>query len=201
MGNIKNLFSFDYPPFFAMDQVLSHMDDPKYGIKKLNNMDRIAHNIHMHMMWQIASPYYAELLSSPPDTDMCPCLLQTYKQEVRDELTIIAREIRTPEEILTQMANKTRYSEYLGYRGYYGYRGYFGYVGGYFGYYAEVSEMQASDRSNKNITLTDVKRNLSMKSIKNEETWNLWKAKMHQDEYEQEMARYIAYYVYCQIRE
>ena len=165
-----------------MDQVLSHMDDPKYGIKNLNLLDKIAHNLHMHMMWQIASPYYAELLSSPPDTDMCPCLLQTYKQEVRDELTFIAREIRTPEQFAQEATKKegqpAYYGEYVGYLGIY-----YGYLGRYVGVYA-----LSSDRSNKNSTLTDHRKDLSMKSITNEKTWNLWKAGMHQDDFEQEMA-------------
>ena len=51
-------FSLDYGPFFALDNVLSHMDDTEYGIGNSNTLDQIAHGMHMHHMWNCASKKY-----------------------------------------------------------------------------------------------------------------------------------------------
>ena len=48
----------DYGPFFSLDVILSHMDDENYGIKNTNTLDRIAHGIHMHHMWEQAALLY-----------------------------------------------------------------------------------------------------------------------------------------------
>ena len=48
----------DYGPFFALDVILTHMDDENFGIKNTNTLDRIAHDIHMHHMWEQAAHLY-----------------------------------------------------------------------------------------------------------------------------------------------
>ena len=56
---VFTLFSMDdYGPFFSLDLILSNMDDSVYGIKNTNIMDRIAHAMHMHHMWEHASKMY-----------------------------------------------------------------------------------------------------------------------------------------------
>ena len=48
----------NYGPFFALDMILSNMDDKLYGIMNANVLDRIAHAMHMHNMWEHASKSY-----------------------------------------------------------------------------------------------------------------------------------------------
>ena len=48
----------NYGPFFALDMILSNMDDKFYGIMNANILDRIAHAMHMHNMWEHASKSY-----------------------------------------------------------------------------------------------------------------------------------------------
>ena len=43
---------------FALDHVLSNMDDNLYDFKNGNALDRIAHNLHMQEVWQNAAKKY-----------------------------------------------------------------------------------------------------------------------------------------------
>merc|ERR1711962_63757 len=57
--NLTN--SHPYPPFFALDHILSHMDDEHYGIKNANPLDEIGHAMHMHSIWERASELYKKI--------------------------------------------------------------------------------------------------------------------------------------------
>merc|ERR1711915_567864 len=94
--NLTN--SHSYGPFFALDNVLSHLDDQDWGIKNAYTLDRIAHDIHMHMIWQAASGKYLEFMNTPPSSDTCPCLFSTHNASITAHLNMMAEEIRIPEQ-------------------------------------------------------------------------------------------------------
>merc|ERR1712107_561503 len=105
--NLTN--SIDYPPFFALDCILSNMDNRKYGIKHANFKDRIAHDLHMHHMWEVASGFYSQLVSSPPEEGVCSCLLSINQDVIKRHLQFIAMEIRNPDKL--QGASKSGKNE------------------------------------------------------------------------------------------
>jgi len=104
--NLTN--SHPYPPFFALDHILSHMDDEHYGIKHANPLDEIGHAMHMHSIWQRASELYKTVAES---NDFCNCLLETYNDSIMDHLELLAQEIRFPEQFADQI-NAARDHEY-----------------------------------------------------------------------------------------
>jgi len=104
--NLTN--SHPYPPFFALDHILSHMDDEHYGIKHANPLDEIGHAMHMHSIWQRASELYKTVAES---NDFCNCLLETYNDSIMDHLELLAQEIRFPEQFADQI-NAARDREY-----------------------------------------------------------------------------------------
>jgi len=89
----------DYGPFFSLDVILSHMDDENYGIKNTNTLDRIAHGIHMHHMWEQAALLYKEIVANPPDDGTCTCLINTFEEKIAQNVLMIAKLIRIPDEM------------------------------------------------------------------------------------------------------
>lgn len=52
------VFSYFTPAYSALDHVLSHIDDPMYGVKNANALDMIAHALHMQELWSVAGQAY-----------------------------------------------------------------------------------------------------------------------------------------------
>ena len=53
--------TFKSPALRAIDQVLSHMDTPNYGLKHFNSLGKIIHAAHMQDWWAEASRAYSNL--------------------------------------------------------------------------------------------------------------------------------------------
>ena len=53
--------SFSSPALRAVDQTLSHMNSPDYGIWGYSDLDKLVHAAHMQDIWQSASKAYAKL--------------------------------------------------------------------------------------------------------------------------------------------
>ena len=58
--NVIFSFMFRYftPAYSALDHVLSNIDDPNYGVKNANDLDMIAHTLHMQKQWSVAGKAY-----------------------------------------------------------------------------------------------------------------------------------------------
>ncbi|TRY73534.1 hypothetical protein TCAL_17443, partial [Tigriopus californicus] len=82
----------------AVDQVLSHMDDPNYDVKKYSTFERLVHVMHMNEMWKMAKPHYDKLVANPPkDPRICPCVNDVENNGILDMLNFMALKIREPE--------------------------------------------------------------------------------------------------------
>jgi len=100
--NLTN--SHPYPAFFALDHILSHMDDEEYGIKHANPLDELGHAMHMHSIWQRASELYKKVAAKKRGRKrFCRCLLKTYNASIMDHLELLAKQIRFPEQFANQI--------------------------------------------------------------------------------------------------
>jgi len=89
---------FTSPAMFALDHVLSNMEDNNYDIKNGNALDRIAHNLHMQELWQNAAKFYKESkLKGKRKSKLCGCLDETFNTVVNASLHLLAKAIRGPE--------------------------------------------------------------------------------------------------------
>jgi len=183
--NVSN--GLDYGPFFALDNVLSHMDDTEYGIGNSNTLDQIAHGMHMHHMWNCASKKYKELVSSPPTNNKtCDCLINTYKDDIRTALLNIAKLIRTPDEIGSLRRRARRQSYH--------------YSGRYIGRIKSVGRQRSKHQPVVPIERDPNRgRDLYNNNIKDEASWEAWKEIMKEpsEGYTQEVGKSLAYYMFC----
>jgi hypothetical protein len=83
--------------FRIADQVLSHMDDPMYGLKNFNGLERLVHELHMHEIWERARPYYTILSYSPAPAPLCECAIDLQHNGVMESLRTTALKLREPE--------------------------------------------------------------------------------------------------------
>jgi len=177
----------DYGPFFSLDLILSNMDDTDYGIKNSNVLDRIAHAMHMHHMWEHASKMYKDLVENPPESATCTCLMDTHKEAIMKNLLTIAKLIRIPDIMgaAGKGKNNRRAQKYI-------YLGVYHYLGEYVGVFSKAS------RGRKSIE-EDPSKKLYNNTIENEASWNVWKNIMKEPYkgYTEDVARDMAYFMFC----
>jgi len=89
---------FTSPAMFALNHVLSNMEDNNYDIKNGNALDRIAHNLHMQELWQNAAKFYKKSkLKGKRKSKLCGCLDETFSNVINASLHLLANAIRGPE--------------------------------------------------------------------------------------------------------
>jgi len=89
---------FTSPAMFALNHVLSNMEDNNYDIKNGNALDRIAHNLHMQELWQNAAKFYKKSkLKGKRKSKLCGCLDETFSNVINASLHLLANAIRRPE--------------------------------------------------------------------------------------------------------
>jgi len=186
----------NYGPFFALDMILSNMDDKFYGIMNANILDRIAHAMHMHNMWEHASKSYKELVENPPISGECACLMEAYMEDIMKSLLTIAKLIRTPN-IMAAAGKKgnRKNSRKLSYN----YAGII-YLGVYAGRIRSISQGGGGGRGRSATQQDeDPSRDLYDNNITDEATWNTWKHIMKEpfEGYAKEVGRDMAYFMYC----
>merc|ERR1711962_64304 len=193
--NLTN--SHPYPPFFALDHILSHMDDEHYGIKHANPLDEIGHAMHMHSIWQRASELYKTVAAKKvPKERFCKCLLETYNDSIMDNLKLLAQEIRFPEQFADQInaaqvqehnakaadkiSSKRRCCTYI------------------FIWLSEFAKRRVSpsgDNSNPK------PEHVSDLNIVDEASWKAWKELLTEpgSEYMNDLFYNLAHYIYCKL--
>jgi len=186
----------NYGPFFALDMILSNMDDKLYGIMNANVLDRIAHAMHMHNMWEHASKSYKELVENPPKSGECSCLIEAYMEDIMKNLLTIAKLIRIPDTFQAHAAGKKRNRRMR--------RSHSRYVGRYVGQYVGKPAKSKKGRRgrgglDKDEEEEDPSSNLYDTAITNEAKWNTWKNIMKEpyEGYTEDIGRDMAYFMYC----
>jgi len=194
--NLAN--SHAYGPFFALDNVLSHMDDPNWGIKNANTLDRLGHDIHMHMLWQAASDKYHDMFAnSPPNNETCDCLINSYNATIYDDLGIMATEIRTPE--LVNASGAHGRGKAIG-----GVKEVYAYCGcsrpWWWPWFAADEDGQEAKSNAAPGTFIPENQMIAI-SIENETTWDAWKYAMRHPSagFKQDVANHVAAYIYCKL--
>merc|ERR1712183_987769 len=91
--------NFSFPAMFALDHVLSNMDDESYDLKGLSAMDRLAHNLHQQETWARAAPIYKRKAKSNANhmakrIDLCNCLKKNFDDLITEHLEEVAEYIR-----------------------------------------------------------------------------------------------------------
>merc|ERR1712106_7992 len=168
---------FSSSALFALDHVLSHMEDNKYGIKNGNALDRVAHALHMQETWQNAAKVYKRLAKKGTPEKLCSCLDQVYGEWISKSLLHIAKQIREPEAMYThsESSPNTR----AAYRGNYG--------GG-------------CCRPPKKLKISSKEE--AIPNIVDEETWETWKdmtyANMDED-LKKDLSYSFAHYMNCKL--
>merc|ERR1712142_1264618 len=77
---------FSFPAMFALDHILSNMEDNDYDFKNGNALDRLAHNLHMQETWANAAKIYRKLKRLNSNKPLCSCLDQVYGEWVTKSL-------------------------------------------------------------------------------------------------------------------
>eukprot|EP00092_Neocalanus_flemingeri_P036935 GFUD01040208.1.p1 GENE.GFUD01040208.1~~GFUD01040208.1.p1 ORF type:complete len:240 (-),score=37.23 GFUD01040208.1:13-732(-) len=85
---------FSSSALFALDHILSHMEDNEYDIKNANALDRITHALHMQEFWSETSKFFNKLSQKARSEKMCSCIQQIYGEDITQELLHIAKQIR-----------------------------------------------------------------------------------------------------------
>merc|ERR1711909_58438 len=90
---------FSFPAMFALDHVLSNMDDESYDLKGLSAMDRLAHNLHQQETWARAASIYKRKVKSnarhmTQRTTLCTCLRDNFDGLITEHLEEVAEYIR-----------------------------------------------------------------------------------------------------------
>merc|ERR1740128_254871 len=81
------------------------MDDPEYGIKNSNIIDKIAHDLHMSEIWTSAAKYVKELYEDPLTNETCSCLISSNEPYMLRRLEFLAVEIRNPDAVFNEDNN------------------------------------------------------------------------------------------------
>ena len=50
-------------------------EDKDWDLHNADILDKLLHALHMHEMWMETSRIYKNLISNPPNTNICPCLV------------------------------------------------------------------------------------------------------------------------------
>ena len=50
-------------------------EDRDWDLHNADTLDKLLHALHMHEMWMETSRIYKNLISNPPNTNICPCLV------------------------------------------------------------------------------------------------------------------------------
>ena len=82
----------------AVDQALSHMDNPHYDMGIYTTLERLVHTLHMQETWEMIKPIYEGLKANPPkDKNVCSCVKDIQNNGVLEFLHFIASKIRHPD--------------------------------------------------------------------------------------------------------
>jgi len=181
---------FTSPALFALDHVLSNMDDNSYDFKNGNALDRIAHNLHMQEVWQNAAKKYKGIRRRKPK--LCGCLEETYSSTVNESLHFLAKQIREPELMYTRTSEK---------RAIYSPR----YGGGGGTRCRPWPKCVLFPPAEETFALRGGSNPLqsSLDSIVDEKTWDLWKNSTSaniDDEKKEEMASSFALFMKCNLQ-
>ena len=57
-------------------------------------MEKLAHSLHMQELWQKTGKVYRDILSNPPDDDICICVIVEDKNGIIDKLVSISKHFR-----------------------------------------------------------------------------------------------------------
>ena len=84
---------------FALDHVLSNMDDDSYDLKSLGAMDRLAHSLHQQETWARAAVIYKKkektnMKHMDQRKDLCTCLKNNFDELITEHLEEVAEYIR-----------------------------------------------------------------------------------------------------------
>jgi len=164
--------SFKSPALRVVDQVLSHMDSPNYGLMDFSNLGKIVHAAHMQDWWSEASRAYSELQDSETNVDdsLCACIRDVDNNGIAEAIRTIAHRIGNEHSKLTETERRMD-GDCYGFR--YGFRYRFSY--------------KPSCRELPELT--------------NTEAWKEWKTMLHADDSEmREYSKQLALYMHCMLQ-
>jgi hypothetical protein len=109
----KNSKSFFSDGMRAIDDVMSHMDNPNYDVKYFSVMERVVHAFHMREIWAMAKDHYDQhLRRSPPTAEFCACATDTEHNGIMKELRFAALGMREPVLVYGQKPGQRNYNGY-----------------------------------------------------------------------------------------
>lgn len=70
-------------------------DKPYFLEQGVNTLEKIVHQYHMHEIYELATPIYQELKSTPPvDPDFCPCVNDVTANGILEDLARFAKKLK-----------------------------------------------------------------------------------------------------------
>jgi len=177
--------SFKSPALRVVDQVLSHMDSPNYGLMDFSNLGKIVHAAHMQDWWSEASRAYSELQDSETalDDSLCACIRDVDNNGIAEAIRTIAQRIGNEHSKLTETERRD-YKKGFEYACGFSYKKGFGEEMKHAG---TGSSFEPSCRELPELT--------------NTEAWKEWKAMLHADDPEmREYGKQLALYMHCMLQ-
>ena len=86
------------------------MDDNMYEVKNMDGLERVAHAMHMHEMWENARPHFNNLERNPANQSVCACAVDVESNGIMEHLRLNALKIREPELFYKAKDTGTPYS-------------------------------------------------------------------------------------------
>ena len=86
------------------------MDDNMYEVKNMDGLERVAHAMHMHEMWENARPHFNNLERNPANQSVCACVVDVESNGIMEHLRLNALKIREPELFYKAKDTGTPYS-------------------------------------------------------------------------------------------
>lgn len=164
---------FGTPGMMAFDNVLANDDGTDtYSIQGSTRMEKIGHSLHMQELWQKAGEVYRELISNPPDDDICICVIEEDKNGIIDELVSIGTHFRHWG-ILTGLPERQAKREI-------------------------VETGQGSERSAEARTLFT--KTYKTMLLTDQASWTYWRAMIKEAMMNKDELNHFATYLYCKIR-
>jgi hypothetical protein len=181
--------SFKSPALRVVDQVLSHMDSPNYGLMDFSNLGKIVHAAHMQDWWSEASRAYSELQDSETNVDdsLCACIRDVDNNGIAEAMRTIAHRIGNEHSKLTETERKDKFC----------YNTPFGLP-----IYKKFTLYKNFSFSKGNTTpefcTESHEESPELPELTNTEAWKEWRAMLHADDSEmREYGKQLALYMHC----
>jgi len=187
---------FSTPGMRAFDTLFADDDGTdKYMIHGLSRVEKLTHSLHMLELWLRAGIKYRDIAANgPPGTDVCACVTEESKDDIKQEMTYISQYLRafgnqTEERRVGVGSAGCRYLYRYSYRYSYSYRPACTACTGK--HCTGGNQIKQENRNENGKSLPD---------LVDQTSWTAWKDMLKQSMLDDNHVKHLATYLYCKIK-